>query len=432
MGGKALLFLVIGFSFIFLIMEKNIGTASTRATENMSDYYSNMNAHNIAVSGANVAANQIFLSPTWTKGYNKTSFSDGKYNVTVDIINAFKNIRRITSVGTFNGINDTVQVTLQPSTFSKFAYYSVNEGNNIWWTTGDTVWGPFHTQDILRLDGTPVFNGKVTTKNGKIENNGADPQFNGGYQSGVDLPLSATGTSELQKQADNGGVDITGHDTVYITFAGDNIKYKYSYSDPYTTVAGSTFAPNGVIFATGAVLRIQGTVKGQYSIGASQVTKTVTKKKGKKKKEEDDEDDNKKGNKSQVTTGGDIYLDGDIVYNTDPTSNSASTDLLGIVAQNKVLVTDNSQNNNSIKIQAAIYAEKGGFGAENYDQRPPSGSIYLYGGITQNTRLPVGTFKGKNILSGFNKNYKYDDRLMVSSPPGYPLTGSFEIVSWYE
>ncbi len=421
MGGKAILFLVIGFSAIYLIMESNIATASTRAVDNMTVYYTNMNVHNIAVSGANVAANQIFLDPTWTTGYDDVPYSGGSYTVSVDVINAFQNVRRITSIGTFNGYSDTVQVTLQPSSFSKFAYYSVNEGGSIYWITGDSVWGPFHTQDLLRISGNPVFNGKATTKNGMTQTFGSNPEFNGGYQSGVDMPIPGNGVSNLQNMADNGGVDISGHDTVYMAFAGDSIKYKYSYGSNYTSVLGSAFAPNGAIFATGATLRIQGTVKGQYSVGASQITTTTT-------------HTNRRGRTTTTTTttGGNIYLDGDVVYDTNPVSDPNSTDLLGIVAQNNVLITDNLANKSNINIDAAIYAETGGFGAENYATRPVSGTINLTGGITQNTRQAVGTFGGWGIVSGFSKRYHYDNRLMVASPPGYPNTGMFEIVSWYE
>jgi hypothetical protein len=430
MGGRAILFLVIGFSTIFLIMEKNIETASTRAVDNMASYYTNMNVHNIAVGGANVGANQIFLDPTWTAGYNNVSYSGGSYTVSVDIINAFTNTRRLTSIGHYEGYSDTVQVTLQPSSFSKFAYYSVSEGNNpTYWITGDTVWGPLHTQDKLTISGDPVFNGKVTTKSHFVTKGYSNPQFNGGYQTGVDMPLPPGGTASLKGMADNGGVDFSGHDTVYVTFAGDSIKYKYSYSSPYTSALASALAPNGAIFASGAVLRLQGTVTGKYSIGASQETKTVT-----------TTTTNKKGKTTTTTTtttiGGDVYLDGNIVYNTNPRTDPSSTDLLGIVAQNNVLITDNSANRSNINIQAAVYAETGGFGAENYDSRPISGTINLYGGIQQKGRLPVGTFhtNGSKLYldSGFLKDYRYDNRFMIASPPGYPNTGKFEIVSWYE
>ena len=417
MGGKAILFLVIGFSTLLLIMEKNISTASNRAVDNMASYYVRTNVHNIAVSGANVAANQIFLDQTWTAGYSNIPFSNGSYTVTVNVLNAFTNTRQIVSVGSYEGYTDTVFVTLQPSSFAKYAYFSGFEGTStIFWVTGDTVWGPLHTQDKMTINGDPVFNGKVTTKDKLVITGYSNPQFNGGYQSGVDIPIPGDGTANLKAMADNGGVDFTGHDTVYVTFAGDSIKYKYSYNSPYNSALGSSLAPNGTIFASGATLRIQGTVKGKYSIGCSGVTT---------------------GSGHHTTTnGGNVYLDGDIVYNTDPRKDPTSTDLLGIVAQNNVLITDNSTNTGDINIQASVYAETGGFGAENYDTRSLNGTINVYGGITNYNRLPVGTFTthgSKTIMtSGFLKNYRFDNRFMVVSPPGFPATGNFEIVSWYE
>jgi len=78
MGGKAILFVVLGFSVIFLIMEKTMSSTSTRTVENMSDYYTSVNAHNIALAGANVGANEVFLDPTWTSGFNNISYSYGK------------------------------------------------------------------------------------------------------------------------------------------------------------------------------------------------------------------------------------------------------------------------------------------------------------------------------------------------------------------
>ena len=417
MGGKAVLYVVIGFSLILMTKENNMNKASVRSVANMVEYNSNLNAHNIAVGGANLAANQIFLDPTWTAGYNNIAFSGGKINVSVSVIDQIKNIRRVTSIGTYNYFSDTVQITLQPSKFSKFAYYSTSEGGTIYWVTGDTVWGPLHTQDYINVSGSPVFYGKVSTKLGMRSNGywigpwwnrklvtNADPKFYGGYQQGVDLSLPPANISNLENSALKGGYDFTGHDTVYVTFAGDSLKYKYTYNSIPTTVYSKTFAPNGVIFASNAVLRIKGTVKGLYSIGASGSTGTM----------------------------GNVYIDDDIVYDTNPRTNPNSTDMLGIVANNNVFITNNAANNKDINIDASIYCSNGGFGAQNYDTRPVSGNINLLGGIQQHTRLPVGTFSGGDIYSGFNKKYKYDDRLMYSSPPDYPNTGSFEIVAWYE
>lgn len=123
----------------------------------MVNYYSEMIAHNIAVSGANLASNQIFIDPTWDDGYSNEDFSDGKLDVEIQVVDVYKNIRKIVATGSYHGMESIVEVTLSPSKFSKFAYYSVSEGGTIWWTGNDTVWGPFHTQDYLRAANHPVF-----------------------------------------------------------------------------------------------------------------------------------------------------------------------------------------------------------------------------------------------------------------------------------
>jgi hypothetical protein len=129
---------------------------------------------------------------------------------------------------------------------------------------------------------------------------------------------------------------------------------------------------------------------------------------------------------------GKIYLDDDIVFNQDPIHYPNSTDLLGIIAKNEVLITDNPANHSDINIDASIYTETGGFGADNYKYRPVSGNINLRGGIIQHTRRAVGTFSGGGPSSGFAKRYSYDERLRIASPPGFPGTGSYEIVAWLE
>lgn len=404
MVGKATLFVVAGFSLIFLVVEYNMGNVSTRAVKNFTEYYLENYSREIATSGANMAANKIFLDPTWTAGFSNMDFkegkNEGKLNVRVDIIDAFKNTRKITSTAEYQGVKQTVEVTIVPSKFSKFAYYSKDEGSNIWWISSDTVWGPFHTQDQFKIDGNPVFYGKVTTLKGYSQKAGSDPKFYGGYESGVDLPFSASGISDIETAANAGGKKISGKDTVYLTFASDSIKVRYTFKGTQTSYLASSFSPNGTIYIKDAkTVRLQGTVKGQYTLASNK---------------------------------GDMYIDNDIVYNTDPRTNPNSTDILGIVAKNNVWITDNSANNNNINIDASIYCETGSFGAENYNKRPVSGRINLLGGIIQVERGPVGTFKGMGISSGFYKTYRYDERLMLSFPPMFPGTGGFEIVSWYE
>ncbi len=407
MAGKATFLVIIGFTILFMVAIKNFGKMSTDAVGNMVTYYTEMISHNIAVSGANLASNQIFVDPTWDAGYSNQNFSGGKLNVSVQVVDAYKNIRQIVSTGTYHGLTSTVTVTLSPSKFSKFAYYSVSEGGTIWWTGSDTVWGPFHTQDYLRAAYHPVFYGKASSLKSLVYYNKKSsdkPYFLGGYESGVSLPMPTGAVDNMESAADAGGLKFTGQDTVYMCFVNDSLKYKYSYGASYTAVYLPDASPNGMIFAKNSIVRLSGTVKGQYTVACNNTTS------GK----------------------GSIYLDDNIVYNKDPRQYPNSIDMLGICAENNVLITNNSANNSDINIHASVYTEKGGFGADQYNTRPVSGNINLLGGIIQNTRQAVGTFSGSSINHGFAKRYKYDDRFMLASPPFFPGTGGFEIVSWLE
>jgi hypothetical protein len=425
MGGRALLFLVVGFSMIYLVLGQNFGSISNQAVTNMTNYYSTSVAHNIAESGANLAANQIFLNGFWQAGYNNIKLfnnPNSSLNVSVQVIDTFKNIKVITSTASYNGITSVVKVTLQPSHFSKFAYFSISE-NGVWWTNGDTVSGPFHTQDYLNSYGHPVFLGPSTSTlkginyyTGNKKND--SPVIVGTFSTGVNIPIPSNGISNLDSLAKIGGAVFTGMDSVYLNFKRDSITYttirdslnksgkKVGVVTTVKTVPANTFAPNGVIFAENAMLRIKGVVKGQFTVGSSY--------------------------NSTSTVKGSIYIDSSIVYNTDPRVNPSSTDLLGIAAQNYVFVADNQNNSNNVYIDAAIYAQNCGFGAQDYNNGQKRGTIYLLGGITQSIRQPVGIINGGYVTSGYNKNYTYDNRLLLSVPPSYPSTGGYEIISWYE
>ncbi|MFO7446132.1 MAG: hypothetical protein R6W90_07175 [Ignavibacteriaceae bacterium] len=460
MGGKAILLLIIGLSTTLVFVNQNHTRLSTLAAQNIYEHYEKANVHNAAVSGANLGCNEIFFNPRW-KGYDNTLNFDGcSVTVKVEELDIEKNIRRINSIATVQvntplglmTIKDTVMVTLKPSNFSKFAYYSENEGGNIYWTSGDTVWGPFHTQDKLRVNGNPQFMGYSTNKKGLEKNSVTDNPYFKEYDTDVDLPIDEDAVSELYTVAQSGGFVfpstfsttttsqtwVCNHwgwnkhyspcsngywrtststssenvETVYLSFEGDYIKYKYNSQSTWTTVGASEISPNGVIYVKNAQLRVTGKqtysgnggVKGKFTVVCSGTT----------------------GNK------GEIYLDDDVVYHKDPVQYPATTDILGLVAERNVWITNNNENNNHININASIYCQEGGFGAENHNTRPQSGNINLIGGIIQKTRAAVGIIGRYGISNGFNKRYMYDGRFMFNAPPKYPNTGSFEILSWYE
>ena len=415
MGGKALLFVVLGFSLTFLLIGQNFNRITLKATDNMTNYANSEISHDIASTGANIACNAFYLDPTWTAGYSNVSCQGGTYTVTVQTLDAVKLIKSITSISSFQGFNgyslntyhDTIIVTFQPSRFSRYAYYSVSEGGSpIYWATGDTVKGPLQTQDYLRVSGNPVFLGMVGTKLGVVNKNGSadHPQFLGGLLTGSNVPINSSGVSSVEAFALTNGFEFSGHDTVYLNFRGDSLKYRYAWNTKDTTKKISTMVPNGVLFVKNGTARIKGTIKGQLTLGCSYVSK-----------------------------GGSVYLDSSITYNTNPVSNPLSTDIFGVVAQNNFIIEDNKANSNDVAIQASIYCQAGSFTADNYSTRDYCGYINLLGGIVQAVRGAVGIIgSGGTISNGFSKSYSYDRRFMFSAPPNFPNTGSYNVISWYE
>jgi len=403
--GKLSLYLVLGFGILYMIMGNKSNKISILTNENMVDYNAKTMVHSIAVSATNLACNEIFLNGAWDEGFVNVPFNGGYVNANVQVLDPFRNIRKLTTSGNYGGLNKTIEVIFQPSNFSKFAYLSISDPTNLYWSNNDTIWGPFHSQGNINAYRHPVFKGKVTTKGyvNFYENEILDaPRFCGGFESGVSLTFPAASLDILKSLANSNGHLFSGKDTVYLTFRMDSINFKYEYSANETSVLASYFAPNGVIFADNSVILLKGTVKGQYTIGCSG---TLPK--------------------------GNIYLDDNITYNTDPTVDPESKDLLGIVSKNNVLITNNEANQSSIDIHASIYCEQGGFGAGWQEFTEPNGNINLLGGIQNYCQVQIGIIQGTQIL-GFNKRYNYDERLMIDSPPGYPSTGQLEIVSWCE
>jgi hypothetical protein len=95
----------------------------------------------------------------------------------------------------------------------------------------------------------------------------------------------------------------------------------------------------------------------------------------------------------------------------DPTADLS--DSLGLIAQNSVIVADVS----NIEIDAAILALSDSFYVNNYSGAGTLGTLNVFGSIAQNFRGPVATSSNGNIVSGYSKNYNYDNSLQTLFPP---------------
>lgn len=415
MVGKGTLLVILGFSLVFGIASQYWNRTSTAAVDNFVQYYNQTVAHNIAVSAANIAADSVFWNPNATSLALGGSFSGGTY--TISTVLSGSNVI-ITSVGSYSRFSDTVAVILEPYYFSRFAVYTSVMGG-VSWATGDTVWGRYHNeQDKINILGSPVFYGKVTSKLGTNptlpdRRGRATPQFYGGYQSGVSIPMPNTSTANVLSAANSGGKVFNnpsnGLYDVYLTFNSDGtVTFKDNTRSSDSTVALRTLATNGVIMVNKGNLHVKGTLNGQATVGAVG---------------------------SSGLGYGNVYIEGDVVYNTDPQTNPNSTDMLGLVAENNVTVKTPppASPQYNYTIDAAIFAQKGQFNAYVTNSTPIEGSIKVYGSISnyQLGATAIGDNYG-NVTHGWSSNYKFDTRFNNQKPPSYPSTGRFQIVSWYE
>lgn len=419
MGGKASILMVLGFSMIMLIFSYNYSRLTVGAVDNEVQYYKETIAQNIAISGANIGANQLFLSKTWSSGFTNVSFNGGRFTVTVSTSG---DLKTVTSVGTYEGVSKTVRVILRPSYYAKFGnFYSSMSAQP---ATGDTFFGPFHVNSTMYTYGTPVFWGKTTSK-GKLSMGGVpkDPKFYGGYESGIDIPLEFD-TTGMRSAAQAGGkvfmdtlnkkYDIN----ISLQFNADaSVTWKYSRNDGKNiwtaprTESLSTLAPNGIIYIEKGNLYVKGTVNGRYTVVAS----------------------SRGSSKS-----GFVYQQDDIIYNVNPVTNPASTDILGIVAEKDVRIEYNADTRwQDVKTHASIFSLKGSVGpADSLISQAYLGTWEINGGIIAKTTRQTatyGTVGGKSVpIKGLKVKHIYDERFRDYVPPYYPNTKHYEIVSWFE
>ena len=438
MGGKASLVLILGFSFLMAYAILNLSTAGTRSVENMSAYSSMTASHNLALAGANVGLAKLYRDTTWGSSGSSTvsqSFSglpfNGSFSATASLVSQGKMLRSVSAFpagGTT--YRDTVEVILNTSASNSFSLFAwmTNLENGVFWITGDSVWGRVHSNDNLTVSGSPAFLQKVTTSKGFIPPLGKSQVIGGKTYTNkaifMNPPQPETGVARSDFPTDMSAIaaaagSLNGRKyttDIWVTLdarssgAGDGKAYvRKTQTGPIidsVDLADPNF--NGVIMGTG-VVNVLGTLDGRLTI-ASYSTPSAT--------------------------GNNLVIQGDILYQHDPRSGT-SADMLGLVANNDVIVADNITGATNRTIQGSIFARTGSFTAGNYSSRPINGELRVLGSIVQNSRGAVGTFNGSaSLQSGFYKRYKYDDRLSDPNvrPPSYPgfIRKTYAISQWWE
>jgi hypothetical protein len=427
--GRSSLIMVMGLSLVLLCATPGLKRDVNMAYENYLTYVNLTHVHNISVSGANMAASQIFFNNSWTTGYSGLSYDGGTLDVSVTTPSLGRTL--ITSIGTLPNsmvygqmttLKETTQVLLQPSSFSKFGVYASSMGG-VYWATGDVVRGPLHINNVMNILGTPRFYGKVTTKNGTnpahLPTANAHPRFFGTYQSGIDIPLpgdisimanaAATGGKLFTPPANPPGAYVV---EIKLIHTG-RIRYKeYKGGTLINTVNDwiSNIGVNNVVVVQGGDMNIEGEITGQATFGAL----------------------------ASGGNGGNVHITGDITCNTSPRHHPESTDMIGIVADGNVDIPlppgfPHPNAPNDLDIEAAIFARTGSFNAAYDSRMGVLGNVRVWGSVVANAlgAFAVGDGNG-NVLYGYHNIFDFDQRLMVSGPPAYPTTGILEVMSWKE
>ncbi|MGB5873183.1 MAG: hypothetical protein WBG80_04255 [Bacteroidota bacterium] len=413
MGGKAAIIYVLGFGFILGYVIMNLTSTANRAQTNMSDYAAATESHNLALAGANVGLARFYEDTSW-RGTVTQNLSDAFHGAfTYTIMNGMDGrpmLRSISYVRGPNGtIRDSIEVTFGANakqSFSLFAWLSNFEGN-VFWITGDTVWGRVHSNSMMHMSGSPVFMEKMTTSKNmdpKWGKGGNKAIFKNGFETGVAKIDFPTDLTELFAASTAGGRNYAGDVEVKLSGGtlgnGDGYALVYQGGIQIDSIAMNDVSFNGVIGGNGRI-SVSGTLDGKLSIASSK----------------------------------DVYIVDDIFYeNRDMKS---SDDVLGLIAETNVMVADNAANSSSCYIDASVFARDGSFIVENWSKGSPRGELHLLGSIVHEERGPVGTFKGGGILkTGYSKRYHYDTRLSdpMFRPPSYPgfNTRTHAIAGWWE
>ncbi len=418
MFGKGAIIAVIGFAIAFSVYQTKMSRTVVSAIDSFNQQYENTRLNHAKLSAMNIGINKAW-SEDWLNGNFDLVIQECSTHVAISQV-GLDTVKLKVNAWTYafdeeqfamnqNSLRmaDSVTAFFQyRSPVSKFFWYTINEGN-VYWTTEDTVWGPLHTNGLLRVSGSPTFYGKVTAKLG-ITPSPTSPESQANYFGGWEIGVQNDVQTDMMPliaaaNAGNGAAAMNTkslYDTkVTFNFQADGSVIRTVQGNPPDTLLVSDLAPTGAIYSTETV-KVKGVFDGNVTIYSEK----------------------------------NIVILNDIVYADNPLLNPNSDDLLGLVAKKNVVVRDNAANNNDVNIQASIMAVNGSFKAQNYQTRPIAGKLTLLGSVFQKNRGAIATFNwGSNsIRSGFAKNYRFDDRLSSLTPPYFPYVRNLQLLAWWE
>lgn len=341
----------------------------------------------------------------------------------------------------------------------------------ITWAIDDSVDGPFHTNDRWRISGSPTWYGDVSGSAIDLDfyTGSGSPNFLGGdpfYQAPLEMPPS---NSALKDVATFDGCVYTGPTSIIMQSNGTlriDSPYTRSANPGCGTFSGSgNDAPQTVALPGNGVIYVQAipasTSDPNYTSGCpfgdNGLGYPVSYSSGGRFYADDDETDyscrdgdafveGTLDGRLTVATENDVVITWHLLY-------QGTDDMLGLIANDFVQIyhpVDRSQstsrenmqarpNHNqefrNPQINAAILSVSHSFLVQDWAYGDNGlGTIDLNGAIAQIYRGPVGTFSGSTQVSGYDKDYDYDERLRYTNPPHFidPVSASWRILQFAE
>ena len=440
--------MIVAFTFAAIVV--NLVTSQTKIEVT---YESNVKALHAAETGINEYLwyiNKENATPIPLLTDIPYPASNPEYVYNIKVIEDYLEKKVIQSTGWMYGnpsVKRTVTVTFKKRSFTQFVYISDEDPADIWWTTGDKCYGPYHTNTNLSVYGTPEFFSNVSYVGSIIPQSGTDNSI---YHvtpeqvPEVDWPDDNAPLADYGKQAD--GYYYTGLTRIMLNSNG-TITVRNANISPQTQTL--PLPGNGVIYVDGGAsstlfdpnagdVYISGTLKGRLTVGAANDI-FIT-----------DYNPVKDYLDSSTHTDGLTYAD--TTLSLEPLTGvvtpggSGMNDMLGLQAFNNVNILTKGWFNDintisasgDINIYSAVMAINGSFRNFNYQTNPsqnPSGKIILRGSLSQKKRGAVGhaaRHHSGTLFYGYIKNYAHDPRMMYESPPYYnlPDLSGWEIDEW--
>lgn len=441
--GKQVIVYVLGMSLLLGFAVTNLNKTGLSSNDLLSIYYAKSTARNIALSGANIITQLCLADTTYRTNLMNQNFSGGTFDATITPMGDSLKIRSVSHVPIryYDNANstwrteasDTVEAILSRLYFSEFGYFSESEtfgylsptSNTIanittpvYKITGDSIFGPAHTNGRWNFSGSPYFRDFVTGGSTPNYSGSTRPIFAKGSKWGVTYTRPTVRLDDMENAAASGGKlwtsSATGGQDLGLQFSSNGqVRVKIPWntgSIKDTTYASlSSLAPNGVIGVKGIDVRVSGTYSGRATVFARSTPTAALK--------------------------GNVWLQGNLVAANSPRTNPASTDMMGIVAERMcyIATTGFSRNASSeVYVDAAIYCQNGVLGVENYNTIAPSGRFNLYGGVAIKSATVFGTFSGNTLLSGMIRSIRFDKRFSAMSPPAFPFANKMRLKSWWQ